>query len=174
MDNKKIVPITRNNRFFSGDDFDLEISFGREFIEHDNNFTVVLFKVDRYFTPSDDIYKEAGVDDIKFLPPVELKVMPNFKEPENKVYNKNSGSLRYLEDGQLEFVIYNKQLIELDTDILFGDYIGYQVTETSMRYFTVVNDGKKFYNNKNTILGYKGAYRNIICAPIDENEFKGI
>ena len=44
------------------------------------------------------------------------------------------------------------------------------VSETEIRYFTVVNDGKKNYDNAHTILGYKGIYRTITCAPVDENE----
>ena len=42
MANKKITPITRSNKFFSGEDFDLEISMGREAIEGDGNFTLIL------------------------------------------------------------------------------------------------------------------------------------
>ena len=44
---------------------------------------------------------------------------------ENKTYNANSGSLRYLQDGKLTFDVYTSQLRELDVDISFGDYIGY-------------------------------------------------
>ena len=47
MDNKKITPITRINKFFSEEDFNLEISMGREAIEGDGNFTVILYRVDR-------------------------------------------------------------------------------------------------------------------------------
>lgn len=96
--------------------------------------------------------------------------MPLLETPENKTYNANSGSLRYLQDGKLTFDVYTSQLRELDVDISFGDYIGYIVSEIEIRYFTVVNDGKKNYDNAHTILGYKGIYRTITCAPVDENE----
>ena len=43
MDNKKITPITRINKFFSEEDFGLEISMGREALEGDGNFTVILY-----------------------------------------------------------------------------------------------------------------------------------
>ena len=56
MDNKKVTPITRVNKFFSGEDFNLEISMGREAIEGDGNFTVILYKVDRQLTEYDDFY----------------------------------------------------------------------------------------------------------------------
>jgi hypothetical protein len=172
MSRQRIIPITRNNKFFTREDFDLEIKFGREAIEVDGNFTVILYRVDRTLTSSDDVYNEAGVDGIRFLPPVELKVIPTLAQAENKTYNSGSGSLRYLQDGQLTFGIYDAQLAELDVELGYGDYIGYVVNEAEIRYFSVVNDGKKNYDNQHTIMGYKGAFRTVVCAPIDYNEFK--
>jgi hypothetical protein len=173
MQNNKIIPITRINKFFSGEDFDLEISMGREAIEGDGNFTVILFRVNREMSESDDLYGEAVKDGIRYYPPVELKVMPTLSTPENKTYNKNGG-LRYLQDGNLTFGIYDAQLSELDTEISYGDYIGYAVTETEIRYYSVVNDGIKNYDNKHTIMGYKGAFRTIVCANVDASEFRGL
>ena len=95
-------------------------------------------------------------------------------EPENKAYNTNNGGLRYLDDGQFTFGIYDLQLTELNAQISYGDYIGYPVTETEIRYFSVVNDGVKNYDNKHTIMGYKGAFRTIVCATIENSEFQGM
>lgn len=173
MDNKKITPITRINKFFSEEDFNLEISMGREAIEGDGNFTLILFRVNREMTESDDLYGEASKDGIRFFPPVELKVTPLMEGPSNGTYNKN-GSLRYIQDGNLTFGIYDAQLSELDTEVSYGDYIGYPVTETEIRYFSVVNDGIKNYDNKHTIMGYKGAFRTIVCASVDSSEFRGM
>lgn len=167
------IPITRINKFFSEEDFNLEISFSREAVESDGNFTIILYRVDRVNTSSDDVYTEAGMDEIKYLPPVELKVMPVINEPENKAYNSGAGSLRYIADGQFSFGIYDAQLTEMGVDISYGDYIGYPVTETEVRYFSVVNDGRKNYDNEHTIMGYKGAYRTIVSANVDDNEFRG-
>jgi hypothetical protein len=173
MSTPKRIPITRVNKFFSENEFDLEQSFSREFIEGDGNFTVILYRVDRSNTSFDNVYNEAGVNEIKYLSPIELKVVPIMNEPDNKAYNGNSGSLRYLQDGQFVFSIHDKQLNDLDVDISFGDYIGYPVSETDVRFFSVVNDGRKNYDNKHTVFGYKGAYRTVTCASINENEFKG-
>lgn len=173
MDNKKITPITRINKFFSAEDFNLEISMGREAIEGDGNFTVILYRVDREMTESDSLYGEASKDGIRFFPPIELKVLPILAEAENKAYNPN-GTGRFIADGQLKFGIYDAQLEELKTTISYGDYIGYPVTETEIRYFSVVNDGVKNYDNKHTIMGYKGAFKSITCATVDASEFNGI
>ena len=173
MDNNKITPITRINKFFSEEDFNLEISMGREAIEGDGNFTVILYRVNRDMSEYDSLYGEASKDGIRFFPPVELKVIPIMASPDNKTYNKNGG-LRYLQDGNLTFGIYDSQLTELDTTLSYGDYIGYPVTETEIRYFSVVNDGVKNYDNKHTIMGYKGAFRTVNCATVDANEFRGL
>jgi hypothetical protein len=169
---KSIVPITRINKFFSGEDFILEQQMGREAIEGDGNFTIVLYRINRDMTEYDEVYGEASKDGIRFLPPNELKVVPILAEAENKAYNPNGG-LRYTQDGQFTFGIYIEQLVDLDITISYGDYIGYPVTETEMRYFSVVNDGIKSFDNRHTIMGYKTAFRTVVCAPVDENEFRG-
>ena len=173
MKNTKITPITRINKFFSSEDFELEVSMGREALEGDGNFTAILYKVNREMTESDNVYGEGSKDGIRFFPPIELKVIPILAEPENKSYNQN-GTARFLQDGQFTFSIYSAQLNELETDIDYGDYIGYAVTETDIRYYSVANDGKKNFDNKHTIMGYKGAFRTIVCAPVDSSEFRAV
>ena len=170
--NKRLIPIKRNNKFFSQEDFELELDMGREAIEGDGNFTVILFRVDRETTQSDDIYNEASASEINFLPPVELYVSPLIEEPENLTYNDSS--LRYLEGGNLSFEIYIQQLEELNIDITVGDYIGYPITETETIYFSVTNAGEKNYHNTHTIIGYKEAFRRVDCTIVTDDEFNGI
>tara|TARA_R110002050_G_scaffold79261_4_gene169346 strand:- start:7512 stop:8030 length:519 start_codon:yes stop_codon:yes gene_type:complete len=172
MGTPRKIPINRINKFFSNEDFNLEIEMGREVIEGDGNFVVVLYRVDRELTASDDIYGEAQKDDIQYLPPVELRVIPILAPAENKTYNPST--LNYLEDGQLTFAIYDAQLAELDVELSVGDYIGYSVKETEMRFYSVSNDGRKNFDNAHTIMGYKSAYRTVVCAPVDENEFRAL
>lgn len=169
---KRKIPIKRINKFFSGRDFDLEIQMGREAMEGDGNFTVILYRVDRETTQSDDIYNEASASEINFLPPTELYVIPMIEEAENQTYNKES--LRYLEDGNLTFIVYAEHLVELNVDVTVGDYIGYPIDETEIIYFTVTNAGEKNYDNKHTIMGYKGVYRIVSCTFANEDEFNGI
>ena len=42
MKTNRKIPITRVNKFFSQDDFDLEKEFGREWLEGDINIKVIL------------------------------------------------------------------------------------------------------------------------------------
>ena len=62
----------------------------------------------------------------------------------------------------------------MDTDISYGDYIGYVTDETTMKYYTVVNDGAINSDSEHTILGIKGVVRTIECAIADDNEFRGL
>jgi len=174
MATNKRIPITRNNKFYSESDYLLDVSMSREFIEGDGNFTVILYQVDRGLSETDSLYGETSKQNIRFKTPVELKVMPIIEAPENKVYNKNSGSLRYLQDGMLKFSVFEAQLDELEVDLNFGDYIGYAVSETEIRYFSVVNNGSKAFDNQHTMFGYKGYYRSVICAPVTDDEFLAI
>lgn len=170
MKNNKVTPIRRNNKFFSEEDFSLEIEMARESVEGDGNFIVVLYRVDRLKTQSDDIYNEGSKDGIRFLPPVELAVIPIIEEGENKSYNSNGGA-RVVEDGILTFEVYDAQLKELEVEITYGDYIGYQVDEYTTRYYSVANDGAKNFDNKHTIMGYKPALKTVVCSPVDQTEF---
>jgi len=169
---KRKIPIKRISKWFSDEDYKFEIEMGREAIEGDGSFNIILYRVDKAKTQSDDIYNEASADEINFYPPVELFVVPILAEPENKQYNPNN--LAYLEDGNFKFGIYTAQLEELEVDISLGDYIGYPIDETEMVYFNVINAGQKNYDNKHTIMGYKGAFRTVECIIANEDEFNGI
>jgi hypothetical protein len=50
----KIVPITRLNKFFGAEDFNLDVNMGKEWLHGDMNFTLVLYRVDKSKTDNDD------------------------------------------------------------------------------------------------------------------------
>ena len=168
----RIVPITRLGKFFGAEDYSLDISMGREWLEGDMNFTLVLYRIDKQKTNVDDVYGEASVDGVKFLPPIEFKGYVQIEASTNVDYG--SSRLSQSEPGNLKVGVYQKQLEELDIDINFGDYIGYYETEDRVRYYTVVNDGRVLSDNKHTYGGYKPFYRSILASPVTDNEFKGL
>jgi hypothetical protein len=170
MENK--LPITRLSKFFSEDDYDLHIQMGQEYLHGDLNMKIVLYRVDRTKSDIDDVYGETGKDEIKYLPPVELNGIVKIAESETKQYK--TGLMRYLEPGNMMVSIYTKHLEDLKVDIRLGDYVGYADSEKRIRYYSVLNDGKVNADNKHHHFGYKPSYRTIICAPTQENEFRGI
>lgn len=166
------VPITRIGKFFGVEDYDLDISMGEEWLHGDMNFTLVLYRVNREQTKTDDVYGETLSDGIKFLPPVEFKAFVQVMAPENK--NLGSSKIEQIEPGNIRISVYQKQLDELDIEINFGDYIGYYETENRVRYYTVNNDGRVVSDNKHTYAGYKPFYRTIIASYVTDNEFRGL
>jgi hypothetical protein len=170
MNNK--LPITRLGKFFSQDDFDINIQMGQEYLHGDLNMKLVLYRVDRSKSNTDAVYAEAGNGEIKYFPPIEFNALVKIDEPKNSSYK--GGLLRYNEPGNLILSVYIKHLEELKIDIKYGDYVGYQDSEEKVRYYSVTNDGKVTSDNKHKMFGYKPHYRTITCAPVQENEFKGI
>jgi hypothetical protein len=170
MNNK--VPITRIGKFFGAEVFTLEQDFGSEWLHNDMNFTLVLYRVDRYKTKTDDVYGETVSDGIKFLPPVEFKGYVQIMAPENK--NLGNSKINQIEPGNMKVSVYQRDLDELEVDVNNGDYIGYYETENRVRYYTVNNDGRVTSDNKHTIGGYKPFYRTIMASPVTNNEFRGL
>lgn len=169
---EKLVPITRLGKFFGAEDYNLDVQIGREWLEGDLNFTVVLYRVDRYKTNTDDVYGEVVEDGAKFLPPIELKGLVKIVAPTNA--KLGNSKLRQQEPGNLSFSIYQKQLDELGVDILFGDFLGYYENENRVRYYSVVDDGRVVSDNKHNYAGVRAFYRTILATPVSQNEFKGI
>jgi hypothetical protein len=169
---EKLVPITRLGKFFSGDDFNLEVEMGKEWLEGDMNFTVILYRVDKYKTKTDDVYGETVKDGVKFLPPIELKglvkIVPSV---ESKLGNSK---LAQDEPGNMTFSVYQKYLDDLEIDIQYGDYLGYYESEKRVRYYNVSNDGRVVSDNKHTYGGYKPFYRTIVATYVSENDFNGL
>jgi hypothetical protein len=171
MANNK-VPITRLGKFFGGEDYSLDINMGEEWLHGDMNFTLVLYRIDRYKTKTDDVYGEVLSDGIKYLPPVEFKGLVQIVAPENKFMGNSK--IEQFEPGNIKVSVYQKHLDELEVDISYGDYLGYYETETRVRYYVVANDGRVVSDNKHTYAGYKPFYRTIIAAPVSQNEFRGL
>jgi hypothetical protein len=166
------VPITRLNKFFSGEDYNLDVSMGEEWLHGDLNFTLVLYRIDRIKTKKDDVYGESLTDGIHFLPPVEFKGYVQVLAPENKTVGNSK--INQFEPGNIKVGVYQKHLDELEIDINFGDYIAYYETETVVRYYTVNNDGRVNSDNRHTYGGVKPFYRSIVASPVTDNEFRGL
>lgn len=169
---EKLVPITRLGKFFGGEDFALDVSMGEEWLIGDMNFTVVLYRVDRTKTKTDDVYGEVLEDGIQFLAPIELKGYVQILAPASKTLG--SSKVVQQEPGNMRFSIYKKTLEDLDVQIYVGDYLGYYETESRVRYYVVSDDGLVVSDNKHTYGGYKPFYRTVIATWVSENEFRGI
>ena len=169
---EKLVPITRLGKFFGGEDYALDIGMGEEWLLGDMNFTVILYRIDRYKTKTDNVYGEVLEDGIQFMAPVELKGLVQVIAPQNKLLGNSK--IKQDEPGNMKFSIYQKTLDDMDVNIFMGDYLGYYETEDRVRYYTVIDDGLVRSDNKHTYGGYKPFYRTVTATWVSENEFRGI
>ena len=169
---QKLVPITRLGKFFGGEDYSLDIGMGEEWLIGDMNFSVVLYRVDRYRTKTDDVYGEVLEDGIQFMSPIQLNGYVQIMAPTNKLLG--SSLVKQDEPGNMKFSIYQKTLDDLNVNIFMGDYIGYYETEDRVRYYTVIDDGLVVSDNKHTYGGVKPFYRTVTATWVSENEFRGL
>lgn len=168
----KLVPITRLGKFFGGEDYSLDINMGEEWLVGDMNFTVVLYRIDRAKTKTDDVYGEVVTDGIQFLPPIQLNGLVQILAPTNALLGNSR--VKQDEPGNMRFSIYQKTLDEMSVEILMGDYLGYYETESKVRYYTVIDDGFVKSDNRHTYGGYKPFYRTVVATYVSENEFRGL
>jgi hypothetical protein len=169
---QKLVPITRLGKFFGAEDYALDIGMGEEWLLGDMNFTVILYRIDRYKTKKDDVYGEVVKDGIQFLAPVELQGLVQVMAPTSKNYGNSRVELQ--EPGNMKFSLYQKTLDDLGVEIFQGDYLGYYEQEDRVRYYVVSDDGYVRSDNRHTYAGYKPFYRTIISTYVSQNEFNGI
>jgi hypothetical protein len=169
---QKLVPITRLGKFFGAEDYSLDIGMGEEWLIGDMNFTVILYRIDRKKTETDNVYGEVLEDGIQFLTPIELKGLVQVMAPTNKLLGNSK--VEQQEPGNMRFSIYQKTLDDLEVEIFLGDYLGYYETEDRVRYYVVSDDGYVKSDNKHTYGGYKPFYRTVTATYVSENEFRGI
>ena len=165
------VPINRNNLFYSEDDFAFEREVGKNYIEQDMNQTVVLYQVDLDKTNPDALYGETQANQVVYKAPVEIHCVYEISEPELKSYDKTKNLGTYMKTGKLTIGVYQETLDELGVDIKKGDYIGVQVSQTHMEYFTVSNDGRNNYDNAHTLFGIEPLFRTMEGYSVDTSEF---
>ena len=171
--NKTKVPIKRNSKFFSGEDFDVELDYGSEYLS-DANQTVILYQVDLEKTNVNSVYKEAKKDAVRFKEPVEIQCVYEITDAEMKPYESSMVKGIYAKPGVLTFSVLNRELEEKNCDVKRGDYIGVQINETQRIYFVVNDDGKvQSFANKNTMYGTRPYYRQIKANYADLGEFNG-
>ena len=168
----KRVPINRNNFLFSEELFDFNVRVGKEYVEQFMNQTAVLYSVDLSSTNVDNIYGETVTDTVRFKTPVEFHCVYELEQPELKSYDSNKNIGTYMKFGKLKLGVYQSTLDELGIEIKSGDYIGIQVTETQMVFFSVAYVNPNVHN-EGTMYGVKNAWLECHCFPVDESEFKG-
>ena len=173
MANNTQTPITRNNLFYSKEDFDLEMEIMEGYLEEDTNQTVVVYQVDRITTQVNDIYKEANTE-IHFHTPVEVPCLYEIQDQQLKSYDSKTQNGVYSLTGNIKVYINLLAFDKYDFDIKRGDYLGVMIEENRMYYWVVTNDGKVNTANQMVVGAYKAGFRVIEGAPVTDTEFKAL
>lgn len=172
--NQKLQLPTKNNLFYSEEDFGYEMETIERYIEEDLNLSVVVYEVDRNKTNMNAVYNESGKGEIRFKPPKELPCQYEIHDAEIKSFDSKSTNGVYTQDGNLTIYTLVHFFEKYHLDIKRGDYIGVQIDTNRMKYYTVVNDGKVNSSNNHYIGSLHPAWRKIECTLVsDISEFNG-
>lgn len=169
----------RYGLFMSQNSFDLDVMYGRNFLQTDNAQEVILYKINIIETKSHSLYGQTKAKDKKFMSPVRLSVMVNVDASKQEFYGSNQGGIVRDDTGNLSFGIYLKELEEKQVDIDRGDIIEYNMSGEKNRYYEVENANNVTDETNKTIGGFKNYWKKITAVPIKEdvvpflNETKG-
>src|SRR5690606_8853929 len=141
MKKKKQIIDLENQRmglFMTDNSFDLDVMYGRNYLDTDNAQEVILHKINIVETKSHNLYGQAKTKDKKFFAPVRLKVMITIEDGKQEYYGSNPGGISRDDTGNIRFGIYLKELEEKGVEIDRGDIIEYNLSGEKNRFYEVV------------------------------------
>jgi len=158
-------------KFFTKTDMSFDIKIGREYLDNDIPATVLLFRVDRIKTKTNNIYGETRASEKVTYTPIELQVKMGVDENENDYLGDSNIPKHWA--GKLTFTIYEDELKEKGVDIKRGDFIGFKNSNGNLAYYEVNDPDTMNVSNSKTIGGLASYYRRIVCFPVDSDVFAG-
>jgi len=182
MKKKKQLTDLENNRmglFMTDNSFDLDVMYGRNFLQTDNAQKVVIHKINLIETKSHSLYGQAKTSDKKFMPPVEISVMVTITEGKQEFLGGNQGGIVRDDSGNISFGVYMKELEEKQLEVDRGDIIEYNMSGEKNRYYEVESANNIIDETNKTIGGFKPYWKKVTGVPVKEdvvpflNETKG-
>lgn len=161
----------RYGMFMSNESFDLDVMYGRNYINTDNAQTVTIHRINIIETKSHNLYAQAKSKDKRFFPPVEISVMVTVDDGQQSYYGEGSGGIVRDDSGNIKFGVYLAELKEKNLEINRGDIIQYDMSGENSRYYEVESANKVKDTTSKTIGGFKPYWRLIIGTPIHSDTF---
>lgn len=159
----------RYGMFMSDNSYNLEIMYGRHYLETDVNFVINLYRINVITTKTHDLYGQSKASDKEFFDPVKLKVMINIDDNQQDSYGGDDAGLVREDTGNLVFGIYLDELNENNTEINRGDIIEYNQSGDRNRYYEVENAQNVEDVTSQTIGGFKPYYKKVLAVPVKED-----
>ena len=165
---KQIIDLEsqRYGLFVTQNSIDLDIMYGRQFLETDNAQEIIIHKINLIQTKSHNLYGQTKAKDKKFMPPVKIKAMVNVEEGKQLNYGGNPGGIARDDTGNISFGVYLKELEEKNLEIDRGDIIEYNMSGQKNRYYEVESANNVTDETKKTIGGFFPYYKKVIGVPV--------
>ncbi len=172
MKKKKQIIDLENNRmglFMTDNSFDLDIMYGRNYLQTDNNQTVIIHKINILESKSHSLYGQSKTKDKKFMTPVEINVMVTIEDGKQEYYGAGQGGISRDDSGNISFGVYLKELKEKNIEIDRGDIVEYNMSGEKNRYYEVESANNVTDETKKTIGGFKPYWKKIVGVPVKED-----
>ncbi|MDA3779291.1 MAG: hypothetical protein PF487_03515 [Bacteroidales bacterium] len=172
MKKKKQIVNIENNRmglFMSDNSFDLDVMYGRNFLQTDNAQTVIIHKINILETKSHNLYGQSKTKDKKFMTPVTISVMTTIEDSSQEYYGSSQGGIVRDDTGNIIFGVYLKELEEKQLEIDRGDFVEYNMSGEKNRFYEVESANNVTDETKKTIGGFKSYWKKIVGIPVKED-----
>jgi hypothetical protein len=168
---KQIIDLEeqRMGLFMNNNSFELDVMYGRNYLETDNVQEIILHKINIIESKSHTLYGQTKTKDKKFFPPVKLKAMVTVGDSKQNYYGQNPGGITRDDVENIRFGIYLKELEEKQVEIDRGDIIEYNMSGEKSRYFEVESANNVTDETKKTIGGFKPYWKLVIGVPVKED-----
>lgn len=168
---KQIIDLEQDRfgLFMSNNSFDLDVMYGRNFLQTDNAQEVIIHKINVIETKSHALYGQAKTKDKKFMPPVRISVMVGVTEAKQNYYGDNPGGITRDDTGTITFGVYLKELEEKQLEIDRGDIIEYNMSGQKSRFYEVENANNVTDETQKTIGGFKPYWKKVTGVPVKED-----
>ena len=172
MKKKKQIIDIENQRmglFMTQNSFDLDVMYGRNFLQTDNVQEVIIHKININQTVVHALYGQSKTKDKKFMPPVRISVMVGVEDGKQEYYGNNPGGIVRDDTGNINFGVYLKELEEKKLEIDRGDIIEYNMSGSKNRYYEVESANNVTDTTAKTIGGFKTYWKKVIGVPVKED-----
>jgi hypothetical protein len=165
---KQIVDLEsqRYGLFVTQNSLNLDIMYGRQFLETDNAQEVILHRINLIETKTHSLYGQSKSKDKKFMSPVRLKAMVTIEEGKQVNYGDNPGGIARDNTGNISFGVYLKELEEKQVEINRGDIVEYNMSGEKNRYYEVESANNVTDETKKTIGGFFPYWKKVIGVPV--------
>ena len=168
---KRIIDLEdeRMGLFMTENSFELDVMYGRNFLQTDNAQKVRIHKVDIIKSKSHSLYGQSKPEDRKFFPPITISVMIGVDDAEQKYYGDNAGGITRDDSGNISFGVYLRELEEKNLQIDRGDIIEYNMSGQRTRFYEVESANNVTDTTAKTIGGFKPYWKRVVGVPVKED-----